>query len=78
MSVKYDYLTLVEKLKIQQNIDTIKFAKDYINEIYGIIDDIVENRSSVSSIELAYDKLRRLRDYLNENYWQALKSIVQY
>ena len=68
MSVKYDYLTLVEKLKIQQNIDTIKFAKDYINEIYGIIDDIVENRSSVSSIEFAYDKLRRLRDYFNENY----------
>ena len=78
MSVYYDYLTLVEKLKIQQNIDTIKFAKDYINEIYGIIDDIVENRSLVSSIGLAYDKLRRLRDYLNENYWKALKSIVQY
>lgn len=68
MSVKYDYLILEAELKLQQNIDTIKFAKDYINEIYGIIDDIVENRSSVSSIELAYDKLRRLRDYLNENY----------
>ena len=68
MSVKYDYLILEAKLKLQQNIDTIKFAKDYINEIYSIIDDIVKNRSSVSSIELAYDKLRRLRDYLNENY----------
>ena len=78
MNVRYDYLTLVEKLKIQQNIDTIKFAKDYINEIYSIIDDIVKNRSSVSSIKFAYDKLQRLRDYLNENYWKALKSIVQY
>lgn len=79
MSIKYDYLMLLTELKHEQNNDTIKLAREYVKEIYEILDDIVKTRILDNSIDTAYKKLKELKSILiEEDYWQVLKIILKY
>lgn len=79
MSVKYDYLMLLTELRHKQNNETIKLAREYVKEIYEIIDDIVKTRILDDSIDTAYKKLKELKSILiEEDYWKEIKSIVHY